>query len=143
MALELVCGADFWCNRHCRTSPVVLEEFWGQVWPKIGRKPRSGTDISPRFRVLERARVHHRSVSLSIWVPGGSLAGATNPAVLKAKVKTSNFEDSGRNLPKTYDSLRKMAIRTLPRDPPGQGTKLKIMLSTGMNSEFRVATKWP
>ena len=29
MALELICGADFWCNRHCRTSPVVLEGFWG------------------------------------------------------------------------------------------------------------------
>ena len=39
MALELVCGADFWCNRHCRTSPVVMQGFWGQVWPKIGRKP--------------------------------------------------------------------------------------------------------
>ncbi len=39
MALELVCGADFWCNQHCRTSPVVLEGFWGQVWPKIGQKP--------------------------------------------------------------------------------------------------------
>ena len=39
MALELVCGADFWCNRHCRTSPVVLEGLWGQVWPKICRKP--------------------------------------------------------------------------------------------------------
>ncbi len=39
MALELVCGAVFWCNRHCRTSPVVLEGFWGQVWPKINRKP--------------------------------------------------------------------------------------------------------
>ncbi len=39
MALELVWGADFCCNRHCRTSPVVLEGFWGQVWPKIGRKP--------------------------------------------------------------------------------------------------------
>ena len=35
----LVCGADFCCNLHCRTSPVVLEGFWGQVWPKIGRKP--------------------------------------------------------------------------------------------------------
>ena len=22
---------DFWCNRHCRTSPVVLEGFGGQV----------------------------------------------------------------------------------------------------------------
>ena len=39
MVLELVCGADLWCNQHCRTTPVVLEGFWGQVWPKIGRKP--------------------------------------------------------------------------------------------------------
>ncbi len=38
MASELVCGDDFWCNRHCKTSPVVLEGFWGQVWPKISRK---------------------------------------------------------------------------------------------------------
>jgi hypothetical protein len=41
MVLELISGADFWCNRHCRTSPVVLEGFWGQVWPKIGRKPEN------------------------------------------------------------------------------------------------------
>ncbi len=27
MALDLVCGADFWCTLHCRTSPVVLEGF--------------------------------------------------------------------------------------------------------------------
>ena len=39
MVLELVWGADFWFNRHCRTSPVVLEGFWGQAWPKIVRKP--------------------------------------------------------------------------------------------------------
>ncbi len=39
MALELVCGAELWCNRHCKTSPVVLEGFCGQVWPKICRKP--------------------------------------------------------------------------------------------------------
>ncbi len=38
MALELVCGADFWCNRHCRTRAVVLEGFLGQVWPKLERK---------------------------------------------------------------------------------------------------------
>ncbi len=37
--LELVCWADFWCNRHCKTSPVVLEGVWCQVWPNIGRKP--------------------------------------------------------------------------------------------------------
>ncbi len=39
MALELVCGDDFWCNRDCKTSPVVLEGFGGQVWPKISRNP--------------------------------------------------------------------------------------------------------
>ncbi len=38
IVLELVCGADFWCNLHGRTSPVVLERFGGQVWPKIDRK---------------------------------------------------------------------------------------------------------
>ena len=39
MALELVCPAEFWCNRHCKTSPVDLEGYYGQVKPKIGRKP--------------------------------------------------------------------------------------------------------
>ena len=40
MVLELFWGADFWFKRHYRTSPVVLEGFFGgQVWPKIGRKP--------------------------------------------------------------------------------------------------------
>ncbi len=41
MALEFVCRVDFWCNRHCRTSPVVLEGFWGQVWPKISQKTQT------------------------------------------------------------------------------------------------------
>ena len=45
MGLELVWGADFWCNRHCRTSPVVLEGFWGQGWPKIGRKPAQKSEF--------------------------------------------------------------------------------------------------
>ena len=38
MALELVCGADFWCNRHCKANPVDLEGSRGQVWPEINRK---------------------------------------------------------------------------------------------------------
>ncbi len=45
MVLELVCGADFWCNRHCRTSPVVLEGFGGQVWPKICQQPAKSVKI--------------------------------------------------------------------------------------------------
>ncbi len=58
MALELLCRADFWCNRHCRTSPVDLEGFWAQVWPKMARKPArkfpaglpSGTQYTERYR---------------------------------------------------------------------------------------------
>ena len=45
MVLELVCGADFWCNRHCRTSPVVLEGLGGQIWPNIGTKPAQQSDF--------------------------------------------------------------------------------------------------
>ncbi len=44
MALELVCEVHVWCNRHCRTSPVVLERFWGpslaENQPKIDPKIR-------------------------------------------------------------------------------------------------------
>ncbi len=64
IALELVCGADFWCNRHGKTSPVNLEGFWGQVWQKIDRKPTqkfparlpSGTHLPPEalFPVVDR-----------------------------------------------------------------------------------------
>jgi hypothetical protein len=34
----LVCGGDLWRSRCCKTSPVDLEGFWGQVWQEIGRK---------------------------------------------------------------------------------------------------------
>ena len=34
----LVCGGDLWRSRCCKTSPVDLQGFWIQVWPKIGRK---------------------------------------------------------------------------------------------------------
>jgi hypothetical protein len=40
MGLEMVCRVDFWCNRHFKASPVVLEGFWKQIWwKKIGRGP--------------------------------------------------------------------------------------------------------
>ena len=54
MALEFVCGADLWCNRHCKTSPVVLEGFWGQAWPKIGRKPAQQSE----FRIANEPLSH-------------------------------------------------------------------------------------
>ncbi len=44
MALELVCRADFWCNRHCTTSPVVLEGCGA----KFGRK--SAENRPKKFR---------------------------------------------------------------------------------------------
>ena len=44
-----------------------------------------------------------------------------NLGVLRAKIKIKNCPDSGRNQPKTYDFLKEMAVRTLPRDPPGEG----------------------
>ncbi len=40
MALELTSGADFGCNRHCKTNPVDLEglgaKFW-LFWVVLGR----------------------------------------------------------------------------------------------------------
>ena len=74
-------------------------------------------------------------------------------AVLKANAKIKKSPDSGRNRPETYDLPRKMAVRTLPRDPPGEGgvknKKIKIILSTsnscGCNlksSEVRSGVNW-
>ena len=39
VALELVCGADVWCSLHFKTSPMVLDGFWGNIWPKPDRTP--------------------------------------------------------------------------------------------------------
>ena len=47
-----------------------------------------------------------------------------DPAALVAKIKIEiNFvpPDPGRNRPKSPDPLRKVTIRTLPRDPPREG----------------------
>ncbi len=49
-------------------------------------------------------------------------------AALEAKIKMKNTapQDPGRNWPQTPDLPRKMAIRTLPGEPPGEGAKIKI-----------------
>ncbi len=36
MALELLSGADFGCNRHCKTNPVDLEGYGAQVLVVLG-----------------------------------------------------------------------------------------------------------
>jgi len=38
MVSELVCGAVFLCNLHCKTNPADLGGCRGQAWPKIGQK---------------------------------------------------------------------------------------------------------
>ena len=68
MALELVCGADFWCNRHCRTRPVFLEGFWGQVWPKINQKPKTYSNSN------SMGRVPSPCLELPAPVPGGRMS---------------------------------------------------------------------
>ncbi len=116
MALELGCGAEFWCNRHCRTSPVVLEGFWGQVWPKIRRKPEkkefriANEPLSFRYPALKAAMtaadvsVRH---DVEADVRGSEAEAAAHaqrarkktlrrqghdllPAVLRAKIKIKN-----------------------------------------------------
>ena len=72
MALELVCGADFWCNRHCRTSPVVLEGSWGQVWPKIDRKPAKKSEFQSAnepLRCAKQGSEHLQSRTLDVTKP--------------------------------------------------------------------------
>jgi hypothetical protein len=53
LTLELVYGADFWCNRHCKTNPVDLEGSRGQVWPNNGRK---WTPLLPDSRLHPEVR---------------------------------------------------------------------------------------
>ena len=65
MAFELVCGADFWCSLHCKTSPVVLDCFGGKVWPKLSLTPTrtfpalllSGTQFGCSSLVSHQARI--------------------------------------------------------------------------------------
>jgi hypothetical protein len=49
LGLELVSRAGFGSTRQYKTSPVDLEWFRGQVWPKRSRKP----DPSKRPRIPE------------------------------------------------------------------------------------------
>ena len=47
-----------------------------------------------------------------------------NLAVLKAKIEIKDIiipPDPVRNRPKTIDFLRKVTVRTLPQNPPGEG----------------------
>jgi hypothetical protein len=65
-ALELVFGADCWCNRHCRKIPVVLEGFGGQVWPTFNRKPSQRSEFRIANKPLSKAMF---LLCWPAWVP--------------------------------------------------------------------------
>jgi hypothetical protein len=73
-------GGDFWCNRHCRTSPVVQEGFWGQVWPKICRKPEK-SEYRVANEPLSKASRMPLPLVASCLRPGRS--GRTGPKAYK------------------------------------------------------------
>ena len=107
MALELVCRADFWCNLHCKTSPVDLEGFWGQVRPKIGRKPAqefparlpSGTQVNMRGGGAAVEQGASTKAPAKRWLKEASPPAFLNgfQAAWSAQTPcTTNFISSGR-----------------------------------------------
>jgi hypothetical protein len=108
MALELVCGADFWCNRHCRTSCVVLEGFGGQVWPNIGRQPAQKSEF----------RIANESLSVFIWLilPFSPSGGDSRPGVRRPSMVSGRL--------------------TLPPHPPDDNPWFQAINSEGSRSVF-------
>ncbi len=45
-------------------SPVVLERFWGKVWPKIGRKPEKN-----EYRVANEPLSKARNMPVAVFIP--------------------------------------------------------------------------
>ena len=52
MALELVCRAEFWCNRHCRTSLPRSRGVWGPSLAENRPKTKNNTIFDPPYRPL-------------------------------------------------------------------------------------------
>jgi hypothetical protein len=64
MAFKLPSGADFGCNRHCKTNPVDLEGSRGLVLMVLGgfRKVVMGGDP---FSIVAKGRLCHDSTKLA------------------------------------------------------------------------------
>jgi hypothetical protein len=105
MALELVCGADVWYNRHCRTSPVVLERFWGQVWPNIDREPTQ--QIPAR---LPSQSMHTRFTAEGCATPSPECL-AWRPDGHTTQRRSMGGTRHPRTSPKPYVAARWMAVR--------------------------------
>ncbi len=62
MALELPSGADFGCNRHCKTNPVDLEVS-GPSFGGFG-KFLAGSREEKQFPIVARGRLRVASVKI-------------------------------------------------------------------------------
>ncbi len=74
-----------------------------------------------RFGAME---VTCKLLELEINDRNVKIVSKQNLAELKAKIKIQKLncpQDSSRNRAQTSDSPRAMAVRTFPRDPPGEG----------------------
>ena len=88
LALELVCGADFWCNRHCKTSPVEREEFWGQVFQKIYQKPNPQISVQTAGRPL----LTTTALALDSWADDGPLLLDPKPPTPRSAARGFSIE---------------------------------------------------
>ncbi len=66
MALELPSGADFWCNRRCKTSPVDLEGSRGKDLVALGGfgglqgVGAKGRQRQNQFYIVAKGRQRHK-----------------------------------------------------------------------------------
>ncbi len=103
---KLIWSADIHGPKPC--------EFIGFRWALISQTPM----ILPLEAGPLRGKFPTRPK-----VPTDCTQVAQDLAALRAKIKIKNVlpPDPDRNLPTTPDSLRTETVRTLSRDPPGQG----------------------
>ncbi len=109
---------DFWCNRHCRTSPVVLEGFWGPSLVEDRPKPeksefRVANEPLSKFVGFRRASMTQTPVARPSFrsPPLGDRkqhrATQCDIAVLKAEIKIKNPRIRPESSPKPASSLGK------------------------------------
>ncbi len=65
MAFELPFGADFGCNRHCKTNPVDLEGSRARVLSLLGAFREAGGRGKTNFPLWPKAGYVKR-----LWTPG-------------------------------------------------------------------------
>ena len=67
-------------------EPVVLEGFWDQVWPKIGRKPEK-----TKYRIANKPlrNTYEGGVHKHVAIPGGyTLSGSLEGVISEFRIAT-------------------------------------------------------